>query len=108
MKQFAVYFGGRVPLWKKAIYIKNWYPQKYRGKGITNILLKHIIDYYKGSRYNYLESYPATNKTKSNEDYHGPLSSFLKNGFSIFKEMEEKDDFGDHKKYNIVRYFLCR
>lgn len=79
--------------------------QEYRGKGITNILLKHIINYYDNGKYDYLEAYPSTNKIKSNENYHGPLSSFIKNGFSIFKEMEETDDFGDHETYNIVRYY---
>ena len=92
---------------KKVISVVCFYiMQEYRGKGIINILLKYIIDYYKSRKYDYLEAYPATNKTKSNENYHGPLSSFLKNGFSIFKEMEEIDDFGDHEKYNIVRYYF--
>lgn len=90
---------------KNAISIVCFYiMQSYRGKGIINILLKNIIEYYKDSDYKYLEAYPSTNKTKNNENYHGPLSSYLKNGFSIIKEMEEVDDFGDYEKYCIVRY----
>ncbi len=80
--------------------------QAYRGKGIINILLKHIICYYKSKEYAYLEAYPATNKTKSSENYHGPISSYLKNGFSIFKEMEEIDDLSDSEKYSILRYYF--
>jgi GNAT superfamily N-acetyltransferase len=91
---------------KKVISIVCFYiMQEYRGKGISNILLNYIIDYYKSYNYDYIEAYPAVNKLKSNENYHGILSSFLKSGFSIFKEMEEIDDFGDYEKYNIVRYY---
>lgn len=91
---------------KKVISLVCFYiMEKYRGKGIINTLLKHIIDYYNDKGYDYLEAYPATNKTKSNENYHGLLSSFLKNNFSIIKEMEENDDFGDYEKYSIVRYY---
>lgn len=91
---------------KKVVAIVCFYILKdYRGKGISKMLLKHSIDYYRSGGYAYVEAYPSVNKIQSSENYHGPLSLFLKNGFSIVKEMEEVDDFGEFEKYYIVRLF---
>ncbi|MBU1078532.1 MAG: GNAT family N-acetyltransferase, partial [Spirochaetes bacterium] len=71
--------------------------KQYRHKGITKLLLNTIIADYTDSEYKYLEAYPKKDEVHEADNYHGPLSLYLKNGFYIEKELEE---------FSIVRYKL--
>ncbi|MFX1310749.1 MAG: GNAT family N-acetyltransferase [Promethearchaeota archaeon] len=60
----------------------------YRNKGIARLLLKQVCEYYKGKKYDYIESYPVKGEKSDARNYHGPYSLFLSEGFSVFKELK--------------------
>lgn len=70
-----------------------------RKKGVAGRLLERICEDFKRERYQYLEAYPRVSVRSDAENYHGPLSMYLKEGFSIFKEFED---------YLVVRKKLHR
>ena len=67
----------------------------YRRRGISAALLKSVIEWYAQSGKRYLEAYPVKAGRGDSENYHGPLSLYLKNGFYVEKE---------HDGYCVVRY----
>ena len=67
----------------------------YRRRGVSTALLKDVIDWYAQSGKRYLEAYPVKTGRGDSENYHGPLSLYLKNGFHVEKE---------HDGYSVVRY----
>lgn len=66
----------------------------FRNKSVAGRLLKRVCEDYKDKGYQYLEAYPRTRAKSAAENYHGPLSLYIKHGFEVFKE---------YKNYRIVR-----
>ena len=66
----------------------------FRGKGISKMLLKRIIDDYEKYSYDLLEAYPARNERSCEKNYKGPLSIFESNGF---------DKVATHEGYFIMQ-----
>lgn len=75
----------------------------YRRMGYAHQMVQKVIDHYSTSHYRRMEAYPAINKTSDEQNYHGPLSLYLKHGFQITKRLSEYDDFGDYEEYAIVQ-----
>ncbi len=68
---------------------------QYRGRGIGTALLNAACDKFQRDRLTIAEGYPTTNPSKRNweipwaeENYKGPLSMYLKNGFQIHRQLE--------------------
>ncbi len=57
-----------------------------RQKGIASGLLEKVCKDAFSEGYEYIEAYPGTGETNS-RSYHGPLTMYLKSGFSIYKEL---------------------
>lgn len=70
---------------------------EYRRRGISGLLLKGVLDHYRGTGIRLIEAYPSREAAGDAANYHGPLSLYLNNGFSIEGEMES---------YYIVRATL--
>lgn len=70
---------------------------EYRRRGISGLLLKGVLDHYRGRGMRLIEAYPSREAAGDAANYHGPLSLYLKNGFSIEEEMDS---------YYIVRASL--
>ena len=67
----------------------------YRGKGVCTSLLNSACDVFSSEGLSVAEGYPTTNPPKGDwetpwaeENYKGPLSVYLKNGFAIHKQLE--------------------
>jgi len=60
----------------------------YRKKGLAGMLLKKVIEDNTGEDYQYVEAYPAPSVTSDADNFHGPLSLFLKNEFEVIKDVE--------------------
>jgi GNAT superfamily N-acetyltransferase len=70
---------------------------QYRRCGISTQLLQAVINYYQKTGKKHLEAYPFKNTIKDSENYHGPSSLYIKNGFYIDKE---------YGKYIVMKYNL--
>jgi ribosomal protein S18 acetylase RimI-like enzyme len=66
----------------------------FRKKGIARLLLERVIKDYSGSKYQFIEAYPAKGSSSCEYNYKGPLSLYEKFDFKIIKEFEN---------YSIVR-----
>ena len=71
--------------------------QHYRRHGISTRLLQTVINYYQKTGKQYLEAYPFKNTIIDSENYHGPSSLYIKNGFYVDKEYD---------KYIVMKYNL--
>jgi len=67
----------------------------FRGKGVCASLLNSACDVFRSEGLGVAEGYPTTNPPKrdwetpwAEENYKGPLSVYLKNGFAIHKQLE--------------------
>ncbi len=65
-----------------------------RKKGIARQLLQGVCSGFESQGYDYAEAYPRKGELSAAEQYHGPLSLYLEEGFSIHKGFES---------YSIVR-----
>ncbi len=68
---------------------------QYRGRGIGTALLNAACDKFHRDGLAIAEGYPTTNPSKrqweipwAEENYKGPLSMYLKNGFTIHRQLE--------------------
>jgi len=68
---------------------------EHRGKGICTALLNAAVDKFHRDGLQIAEGYPTTNPSKrtweipwAEENYKGPLSIYLKNGFKIHRQLE--------------------
>lgn len=64
---------------------------EYRNKGIASQLLDVICDDCSKMGYDYVEAYPRKGELSSAGHYHGPLSMYMKAGFSLFKSLDSYD-----------------
>jgi GNAT superfamily N-acetyltransferase len=67
----------------------------YRGRGVCTALLRAACDKFRREGLQTAEGYPTTNPQKrfgeipsAEANYKGPLSAYLKNGFTIHKQLE--------------------
>lgn len=63
--------------------------QGYRGRGIAAQLLKGALSDLRKAGVKQVEAYPAIGNDSQEHNYHGPLSMFLKQGFSVVKETKD-------------------
>jgi len=70
---------------------------EYRRRGISRLLPKGVPEHCRGTGMRLIEAYPSREAAGDAANYHGPLSLYLKNGFSIEEEMDS---------YYIVRASL--
>ncbi len=66
----------------------------FRRKGVATKLLERVCADYKADGYSSVEAYPDSKAVSNEDNFNGPLSLYIKNGFHIFKEF---------KDYKIVR-----
>ncbi len=57
-----------------------------RGKGVATALLKKVIEDARSDGYDYIESYPNTEKTDIYFNYVGPYELYKRFGFEIYAE----------------------
>ncbi len=60
----------------------------YRRRGIARGLLQAACAGFRDAGLTYAEAYPQLNTTDASANYHGPLSLYLAEGFSIVKSFE--------------------
>jgi len=60
----------------------------YRKKGVARKLLNHAINMLKEKGYAWIEAYPRKGELSDAYSYHGPVSLFDSEGFSVVKEDE--------------------
>ena len=67
----------------------------YRGRGACTALLSSACEMFRSEGLSIAEGYPTTNPSKkawetpwAEENYKGPLSVYLKNGFSVYRQLE--------------------
>jgi GNAT superfamily N-acetyltransferase len=67
----------------------------YRGRGVCTTLVNAACDMFRSLSLGVAEGYPTTNPAKGNwevpwaeENYKGPLTAFLNNGFQIHRQLE--------------------
>lgn len=70
-----------------------------RDLGVARRLLQRVCADYSRKELAYLEAYPRKGKTSPARNYHGSLSMYLKEGFTVIKELKE---------YCIVRKAIRR
>ena len=68
-----------------------------RKKGIATKLLSHVCNELKEQKYDCIEAYPRTGVSSDAQNYHGPLSMYLSQGFEVHKEYD---------RLTIVRKYL--
>lgn len=59
-----------------------------RRRGISAALLEHVIAHYRDSGIRRLEAYPL-NEGVEGIHYHGPLSLYLRHGFSVHRKLKD-------------------
>ena len=64
--------------------------QGFRGKGIASRLLAAACDELKARGFQFAEAYPKKECLSDEENYHGRLSMYLKQGFTVYKELDEQ------------------
>ncbi len=60
-----------------------------RGRGIATRLLEKACADSKAEGYNLVEAYPVKAAGDNFLHYHGPISIYNKNGFSVYKELDD-------------------
>ncbi|MBN1524568.1 MAG: GNAT family N-acetyltransferase [Spirochaetales bacterium] len=60
----------------------------HRRMGVASSLLRAVSAHYKNTDIRLIEAYPAKTAEKDAQHYYGPLSLYLKNGFSIIREYD--------------------
>ena len=67
----------------------------HRGKGVSKALLNAAVSKFRRDGLRIAEGYPTTNTSKrtweipwAEENYKGPLNVYLKNGFTIHRQLE--------------------
>ncbi len=60
----------------------------YRRRGISSMLLKAVLDHYRNTGVMFIEAYPPKDAHGDAANYHGPLSLYVKNGFSVEEELD--------------------
>lgn len=71
----------------KIIYCIDIAPD-YRGKGIANCIVEKVLADAEEEGYSYVEAYPFMDK-KLEYQYKGPFRLYEKNGFEIYRELDE-------------------
>lgn len=71
--------------------------KNHRGKGIATALLNEACKDFKFQDYDYVEAYPRKSPENDAENYHGPMTMYLKSGFIVNQELDE---------INVVRKYL--
>ena len=61
----------------------------HRKSGIAKKLLQEAYQYYRDKKYDYIESYPVKGDKSDTNNYHGPYSLYLSEGFSLYKELSK-------------------
>ncbi|MFX1312777.1 MAG: GNAT family N-acetyltransferase [Promethearchaeota archaeon] len=61
----------------------------HRKQGIARQLLRYACSSYKEKGYDIIEAYPRKGKLSEAQSYHGPISLYISDGFSIYKEFED-------------------
>lgn len=64
--------------------------QQYRNKGIAKKLLSQACGELEKQGFLIAEAYPQRECASDEENYHGPLSMYLSQGFSVHKELEKE------------------
>ena len=63
----------------------------YRRKGIARKLLSYAISYFKDQNFHIIEAYPKKGQHSDAHSYHGPLSLYESEGFTLYKEVKDFD-----------------
>lgn len=71
----------------------------HRGKGIASLLLEAACESFATRGFLFAEAYPLKNAESEAANFPGPLRMYLKNGFSVFRDLD---------RYLIVRKALQR
>lgn len=64
---------------------------EFRKKGVASQILDVICTDYLNLGYQYFEAYPRKGELTSAQHYHGPLSMYMKAGFSLHKAFSNYD-----------------
>ncbi|AHF08430.1 GNAT family N-acetyltransferase [Desulfitobacterium metallireducens] len=64
---------------------------EYRRKGVASQILNVICNDYSNKGYKYIEAYPKKGELTSAQHYNGPLSMYIKAGFSLYKTFSHYD-----------------
>ncbi len=62
--------------------------QGYRGRGIAASLLTHALNDLRSLGVGHVEAYPILDSDSQEHNYHGPLTMYLKAGFTVVKQTE--------------------
>ncbi len=76
------------PIGKTASIVCFLIAPAYRKKGVARKLLKHATKFLKENGYSWIEAYPRKGELSDAHSYHGPVSLFESENFSIVKEDE--------------------
>ena len=60
----------------------------HRKQGIASQLLKHVSTEFRAKGYKVLEAYPRKGVSKDPQNYHGPLSMYLSEGFTVYQDFK--------------------
>jgi GNAT superfamily N-acetyltransferase len=63
---------------------------EYRRKGITKLLLDRVCQDAVKDGFDYIEAYPQKEFINEAKDFTGPVQLFMKNGFTVHGETEDK------------------
>ncbi|MFX1573807.1 MAG: GNAT family N-acetyltransferase [Promethearchaeota archaeon] len=61
----------------------------HRKQGVARKLLKYACSYYTDKGYEIMEAYPRKRKLSDANSYHGPVSLYKSEGFSIYKKFKK-------------------
>jgi len=62
--------------------------KNHRGRGIAKLMLEAASDRFRKQGLSYAEAYPASGAKSEADNYPGPLSMYLANGFTIYRQNE--------------------
>jgi len=62
--------------------------KNHRGRGIAKLMLEAASDRFRKQGLSYAEAYPASEAKSEADNYPGPLSMYLANGFTIYRQNE--------------------
>lgn len=60
---------------------------EYRGQGVATALLEYVCNDAKADGFDLIEAYPFEHN--ENHAYHGPISMYEKNGFKVYRHIED-------------------
>ena len=89
----------------KSIYCFTIAPE-YKRKGITSQLLERVCQDAADEGFDSIEAYPEQNFVDVFSAMSGPLDLYLRNGFEIIQEVNDKYKGKYDLKYFVVRKFL--